>query len=57
MVSILMCPCETDVEEHFRLRCHCFSAQRSELFDYLYRLDPSFSKLNTNEKVAYLFYG
>ena len=29
----------------------------SELFDYLYRLDPSFSKLNTKEKVAYLLYG
>ena len=53
-----MCPCGTDVEttEHFLLRCHCFSTQRSELFDYLYRLDPSFSKLNTKEKVAYLLY-
>ena len=54
-----MCPCGTDVEttEHFLLRCHCFSTQRSELFDYLYRLDLSFSKLNTKEKVAYLLYG
>ena len=54
-----MCPYGTDVEttEHFLLRCHCFSTQRSELFDYLYRLDPSFSKLNTKEKVAYLLYG
>ena len=54
-----MCPCGTDAEatEHFHLRCHCFSTQRSELFDYLYRLDPSFSKLNTKEKVAYLLYG
>ena len=54
-----MCPCGTDGEttEHFLLRCHCFSTQRSELFDYLYRLDPSFSKLNTKEKVAYLLYG
>ena len=53
-----MCPCGTDGEttEHFLLRCHCFSTQRSELFDYLYRLDPSFSKLNTKEKVAYLLY-
>ena len=50
-----MCPCGTDVEttEHFLLRCHCFSTQKSELFDYLYRLDLSFSKLNTKEKVAY----
>ena len=54
-----MCPCGTDGEttEHFLLRCHCFSTQRSELFDYLYRLDPSFSKLNTKEKVTYLLYG
>ena len=54
-----MCPCRTDVEttEHFLLRCHCFSTQRSKLFDYLYRLDPSFSKINTKERVAYLLYG
>ena len=54
-----MCPCGTDVDTtgYFLLRCHCFSTQRSELFDYLYRLDPSFSKLNTEEKVAYLLYG
>ena len=54
-----MCPCGTDVEttENFLLRCCCFSTQRSELFDYLYRLDPSFSKLNAKDKVAYLLYG
>ena len=54
-----MCPCGTDVEttEHFPLRCHCFSTQIFELFDYLYRLDPPFPKLNTKEKVAYLLYG
>ena len=54
-----MCSCGTDVEttEHFLLPCHCFSSQRSELFNYLYRLDPSFSKLNTKDKVAYLLYG
>ena len=53
-----MCSCRTDVEttENFLLRCHCFSSQRSELFDYLCRLDPSFSKLNTKEKVVYLLY-
>ena len=52
----LMCPCGTDVEttEHFLLRCHCFSTQRSELFDYHFRLDPSLSKSNTKEKVSYL---
>ena len=55
----LMCPCGADVEttQHFLLRCHCFSIQISELFDNLYRLNPSFSKLNTREKVAYLLYG
>ena len=54
-----MCQCGTDVEttEHFLLRFHCFSTQRYKLFDYLYRLDTSFSKLNTKEKVAYLLYG
>ena len=54
-----MCPCGTDVEtiKHFLLHCHCFSTQISELFDYLYRLDPSFSKLSTKEKVTYLLYG
>ena len=54
-----MCPCETGVEttKHFLLHCHCFSTQRSKLFDYLYRLDPSFSKLHTTEKVANLLYG
>ena len=54
-----MCPCGTDVEttENFLLRCSCFSTQRSELFDYLYRLDPPFSKLNTKEKVSYLLHG
>ena len=41
----------------FLLRCHCFSSQRSELFDNLYNLDPYFSKLNNKEKVAYLLYG
>ena len=54
-----MCPCGTEVEtnEHFLLRCHCFSSKRSELFDNAYNLGPSFSKLNNKEKVAYLLYG
>ena len=42
-----------ETAEHFLLRCHCFSTQRSGLFDNLYR-HSSFSKLNTKEKVAYL---
>ena len=45
-----------ETTKHFLLRCHCFSTQRSGLFDNLYRHDPSFSKLNTKEKVAYLVY-
>ena len=51
-----MCPCGTEVEinEDFLLRCHCFSSQRSAIFDNLYNLDPSFSELNDKEKVAYL---
>ena len=54
-----MHPSGTGVEatEHFLLSCHCFSTQRSEPFDYLYKLDPSFSKLNTKDKVSYLLYG
>ena len=53
-----MCPCGSDIEttEYFFLPCHRFSTQRSELFHYLYRLDASFPKLNTKEKVAYLLY-
>ena len=48
-----MHPCGTEAEtnEHFLLRFHCFSSQRSELFDNFYNLDPSFSKLNNKEKV------
>ena len=45
-----------ETTKHFLLRCHCFFAQRSGLFDNLYRHDPSFPKLNTKEKVAYLVY-
>ena len=54
-----MCPCTTELEttEHFLLCCHCFSTQRSELFENLYSHDPSFSKLNTKEKIAYPLYG
>ena len=54
-----MFPCGADIEtiENFHLHCYYFSTQRSELFDNVYRLDPSFSKLNSKEKVAYLLYG
>ena len=32
---------ELETNEHFPLRCHCFSSQRSELFDNLCNVDPS----------------
>ena len=39
-----MCPCGTEVETNkdFLQRCHCFSSERSELFNNLYNLHPSF---------------
>ena len=54
-----MYPCRTNEEttEYFLLRCHCFATQRSELSDNLWRLDPSFSILNTKEKVVHLLCG
>ena len=54
-----MCPCGSEVEttEHFSLRCQCFSIQRSELFNNLRNLDPSFTKLDTKEKTSFLLYG
>ena len=53
-----LCLFGADVEtiEHFLLRFHCFSTQRSELSDNLCRHDPSFSKL-PKKNVAYLLYG
>ena len=54
----LISTCGADVEttEHSLLRCHCFSTQRTELFNTLYNHDSSFSKLNCKDKVAYLLY-
>ena len=51
-----MCLWWADVEttEHFPLHFHCFSTQRTELYNNLYSLDLSFSKLNTKDKVACL---
>ena len=54
---ICRCVTEVDTNEHFFLRCHCFSGQTSELFDKLYILDPSISKLNNKKKVASLLCG
>ena len=49
-----MCLCrgEEETTEHFLLRCHCFSTQRIDIFNNLYNLDSSFSKLNTNTNSA-----
>ena len=54
-----MCQCSAEVEttEHFFLHCHCFSTQRTELFNALYNLNSSFAKLNSNDKVAYILHG
>ena len=54
---LFSCGADVEVTEHFLLRCHFFSTQRSELFDNIYRHDPSFSKLNPKKNVAYLQYG
>ena len=51
------CGAKAETIEHFLLRCHCFSTQKIELFDNLYNLDSSFSKLGIKDKVAYLLYG
>ena len=47
---------EVETNEHFLLGYNCFSSQRSELFDNLYNINASFSKLNNKEKVSYLLY-
>ena len=47
---------EAETNGHFLLRYNYFSSQRSTLFDNLHNLDPSFSKLNNKEKVAYLLH-
>ena len=46
-----MCGCNAEIEdtEHFFLRCHFYSIQRSELFNNINKVDPSFTKLNTKE--------
>ena len=51
-----LCRAEEKTTEHFLLRCHCFSTQKIDIFDNLYNLDSSFSKLNTKYKVAYLLH-
>ena len=46
-----MCGCNAEIEdtEDFFLRCHFYSIQRSELFNNINKVDPSFTKLNTKE--------
>ena len=54
-----MCACGAEIEttEHFLLRCHFYSTQRLELFDYLEKVDPAFVHLNTKDQVHFLLYG
>ena len=54
-----ICACGTEIEttEHFLLRCHLYSTQRLELFDYLERIDRTFFNLNTKDQVHFLLYG
>ena len=54
-----MCACETEIEttEHFFLRCHFYSTQRSELFEKLKKVDSNFFNLSKKDRVNTLFYG
>ena len=45
------------LKNHPMISVYYFSTQGTELFDNLYNLDSSFSKLNTKDKVTYLLYG
>ena len=53
-----MSSCGTEVEttEHFLLRCHFCSTQRSKLFDKLEKVGPIFLNLNAKDKVLVLLY-
>ena len=54
-----VCACGTEIEttEHFFLRCHLYSTQRSELFESLRKVDSNFLNLNEKDQVNTLFYG
>ena len=53
-----MCACRAEAEiiEHFLLRCHFYSTQRSEFFDKLEKVDPNFLDLNAKYKLLVLLY-
>ena len=54
-----MCSCNTEIEsnEHFPLRCHCYSSQRLEIFDKSNKINSSFFKLSAKDQVNILLYG
>ena len=54
-----VCACGTEIKttEHFFLRCHLYSTQRSELFESLRKVDSNFLSLNEKDKVNTLLYG
>ena len=54
-----MCACGTEVEtaEHFLLPCQFYSTQRSELFENLEKVEPSFLSLSAKNQVLILLYG
>ena len=47
-----MCACGAEFEtiEHFLLRCHCYSTQRSELFDNLEKANSDFKILSGKDQ-------
>ena len=47
---------EVETTEHFPLRCHFCSTQRSKLFDKLEKVGPIFLNLNAKDKVLVLLY-
>ena len=51
-----MCACGTEIEttENFFLRCEFYSTQRLELFENVYKVEPS---LNAKNHVLILLYG
>ena len=54
-----MCACGTEIEttEHFFLRCHLYSTQRSELFESLRKVDSNFLNLHEKDQVNTLLHG
>ena len=51
------CNAEIEDTEHFLLRCHFYYIQRFEFSNNINKFDPSFTQLDTKEKVNILLYG